>query len=86
MDIAIDGEYIEIYSNRLRFNFYIDLISSLFALYVIIKHSTDDMKLYKIFLIDISVSSRNLEKSRPFQYITIFAKKQKLKLLNRKRL
>ena len=84
MNIAIDEEYIETYSDRLRINFYITLISSLFALYVIIKHSTNDMGLYKIFLIDISVSSRNPEKSRPFRYITIFAKGQKLKLLNRK--
>ena len=78
MNITIDEEYIETYSDGLRINFYIDLISSLFALYVIIKHSTNDMGLYKIFLINISVSSRNPEKSRPFQYITIFARGQKL--------
>ena len=83
MNISIDEEYIETYSDKLRINFFIALISSLFALYVIIKHSTNDMGLYKIFLIDISVSSKNLEKSRPFRYITIFARGQKLKLLNR---
>jgi hypothetical protein len=66
MNTTIDEEYIETYSARLRINFFIDLISSLFALYVVIKHSPNDMGNYKIFLIDISVSFRRPEKPITF--------------------
>lgn len=62
MNVTIDEGYIEIYSSRLKITFYIDLVASLFALYVVITHTPKTMGYYKMFLIDISVRILRLSK------------------------